>query len=214
MFKGFFFDLDGTLVDSEHLGEEVFLKFKDEFYPVPKGEFNEVWCGKSTLHAFEEFVERYGKSKDLLERFYSRYLDILENVKPLPGAFEILEVCKQLGELALVTGSNEDQVRKILNVTGLEKYFSVVVSHKTDRQGKPDPAQYLEASSITKVSPRDCLIFENAEVGVLAGKRAGMTVWGFSAGNKSPQNLNNCDKKFLTLKDALDEIKRGDIVFR
>ena len=64
----------------------------------------------------------------------------------------------------------------ILELTGLKKYFDVVIDGHRVRAPKPDPEVYLETAGELKLSPAECAVFEDSKAGVLSGKRAGMKV--------------------------------------
>jgi HAD superfamily hydrolase (TIGR01509 family) len=58
----------------------------------------------------------------------------------------------------------------------IKKYFKTVVNSSHIIKGKPDPEIYLKAASLLNVSPKNCLVFEDAVVGIKSAKSAGMRV--------------------------------------
>lgn len=90
------------------------------------------------------------------------------------GAREFLLCLQKQGYiLALVTGTPRSEVECILSV-GLRKLFAAIVTGDSVKRGKPYPDPYLKAASLLKVRPRECLVVENAPLGIKSAKRAGM----------------------------------------
>jgi HAD superfamily hydrolase (TIGR01509 family) len=58
----------------------------------------------------------------------------------------------------------------------IEKYFTAVVNSSHIKKGKPDPEIYLKVASLLNVLPKNCLVFEDAAVGIKSAKAAGMKV--------------------------------------
>jgi HAD superfamily hydrolase (TIGR01549 family) len=79
-------------------------------------------------------------------------------------------------KLGIGSSSSKYFVEIILNKYSLDNFFeSIRVSCEVER-GKPHPDVYLKVAEDLKVMPEECLVFEDTEAGVIAGKRAGMKV--------------------------------------
>ena len=90
------------------------------------------------------------------------------------GAEESLNCFKEEGYLlALVTGTPIQEVHKILPLKILSM-FKVVVAGNQVKRGKPHPEPYLKASRLLGLIPSQCLVVENAPLGIKSAKRAGM----------------------------------------
>jgi len=86
---------------------------------------------------------------------------------------------------ALVTASSRAIMDAVLKVTGLS--FEVTVCGEDVRRGKPDPEVYLLAARAIRIEPSDCLVFEDAIVGVQAARRAGMRVIGVTTAHRETE---------------------------
>ncbi len=75
---------------------------------------------------------------------------------------------------ALATAAVKDKVRVVLEITGLNKYFSVVVTADEVSKGKPDPETFLKAAGKLSCKPEECVVIEDATNGIRAAKNANM----------------------------------------
>lgn len=75
--------------------------------------------------------------------------------------------------LGLVTGTTQAGVAEILPKS-LKTLFDCIVTGDQVKKGKPDPEPYLKAAGIIGLNPKQCLVIENAPLGVESAKRAGM----------------------------------------
>ncbi|HUL62008.1 MAG TPA: HAD family phosphatase [Methanocella sp.] len=91
------------------------------------------------------------------------------------GAAETLRMLRNHGlKTALVTGSRGISARKVLAAAGVLTLFDVIVTGDDTEKGKPDPDPYLKAIEKTRVNPLDCVVIENAPMGIKAAKAAGV----------------------------------------
>ncbi|MHC4197735.1 MAG: HAD family hydrolase [Planctomycetota bacterium] len=106
----------------------------------------------------------------------NRILNSIFEIRLFPHCPEFLSRLKALGyKLALVTGTNQDVVEKILDEeTALRGVFDVVVTAATASRRKPDPEPYLKAVELLGVDKKHCLVIENSPAGVASAKKAGL----------------------------------------
>jgi HAD superfamily hydrolase (TIGR01509 family) len=76
--------------------------------------------------------------------------------------------------LAVVSGSNRPNVELALRAAGLAALFAVVLTSDDGLPPKPDPGLFLEAARRLGVEPGACQVFEDADSGLEAARRAGM----------------------------------------
>ena len=88
----------------------------------------------------------------------------------------------------------------------LSAFFKVIISAEDVKQGKPDPEVFLKAAENLGVSPRQCVVFEDAHVGIEAARAAGMVVIGVASTHKA-ETLTEAD----SICHRLDELKVSDI---
>jgi beta-phosphoglucomutase len=100
-----------------------------------------------------------------------------ESFKPsfIPGVVPLLHDLRGRGyRLGLVTGSARSVVNESLAPTGIDALFDAIVTGDDVRLGKPDPEPYQIAAEFLELSPSDCLVIENAPLGIQSALSAGM----------------------------------------
>ncbi len=180
--KAVLFDLDGTLVDSMSMWKEIDVDYLNRFdIPVPETLQQDIE-GLSMYQTAVYFKETFGiedSLEDIQNTWNSMAYDKYTNEVPLkPYVREFLENLKIKGILCGIATSNSRFLTEaILKSHGIEEYFLTMVTGDEVKNGKPEPEVYLTASSKLSVSPKDCIVFEDLPVGIIAGKRAGMKVY-------------------------------------
>ena len=95
-----------------------------------------------------------------------------------PGVLEGLASLRRLGHpLACVTNKPQVHTLPLLDMTGLSRYFSTVVSGDSTPAMKPDPAPLLDACRRLGVAPEHCVMVGDSKVDVAAARAAGMPVY-------------------------------------
>jgi len=171
------FDLDGLLADTERLHCQAYqLAFGERGIELGTGEYAEHWIrhGKGIV----EWVDQQGLMFDpheLRKRKSQHYLNLLESsLRPMDGALELLDFLHGKFRIALASSSYRDAIDGVLTGLRIASYFEVVVSGLDVAKVKPAPDIFLLAARALRVDPTECLVFEDAEKGVIAADRAGM----------------------------------------
>lgn len=100
---------------------------------------------------------------------------VRQNVKPLPGAIELIKSLKERGFLiALASSAPIENIQLVTQALGINNYFHTIVSGREVKEGKPSPQGFLLAARRLGVEPSNCIVIEDAVAGVTAAKRAGM----------------------------------------
>lgn len=182
-FSGFIFDLDGTLVDTMPLHylawdeamHDVGLKEKlseDLFYSLG---------GVPTRRVAELIAEKYGLKIDSAAVMHNKeqlYLKLVHQAQPIGPVVEFLERMSPKFPCAIATGGTPDVALPALEAAGLRRHFKAIVTplDVPPGRGKPAPDMFLLAAKKIGVAPEKCLVFEDAEPGIVAAKAAGMKV--------------------------------------
>jgi HAD superfamily hydrolase (TIGR01509 family) len=174
------FDLDGLLIDSEHLWDEVREQLAHErggrWHPgaqrdmmgMSSPEWSRYMHDEIGLAEAPEEINRL-----VVERMLERYA---QELPLLEGAVEAVARLAARWPLGLASSSNRPLIDRVLETAGLAPYFHATVSSEEVARGKPAPDVYLEAARRLGVRPEDCLAVEDSENGIRAAKAAGMRV--------------------------------------
>lgn len=206
MFDAIFWDMDGTIVDTERVVWEVMLKAfrKAANIELPADLFEKL-LGQSELDFYRNMVAMYSLTADDVERikhtFDLEYIPKLATVPPLPGAVEKVHETAALAPIALVTGSTSAQASAVINALEIAHLFRDIVACDMYERGKPDPLPFLMAAENLDVDPAKCLAIEDSPSGVRAAKAAGMKVVGVHEGNKGKYKIGHADVEIATLND-------------
>lgn len=179
--KAVLFDLDGTLVESMSMWGDIDVDYLKKFHiPVPEG-LQKAIEGLSMYQTAVYFKENFA-IEDSLEEIMDEwnrmaYEKYTTEILLKPGARAFLNGLKDKNiPCGIATSNSRILTEAILKSHQVENYFSVMVTGDEITNGKPDPEVYLEAAKKMGVAPEHCLVFEDIPFGIIAGKRAGMTV--------------------------------------
>jgi HAD superfamily hydrolase (TIGR01509 family) len=180
-FAGYLFDLDGTLVDTMPLH---FVAWRKALWQCGLGrELDEDYFyslgGVPTLLVAQRIGEHYGVKLDAaeVERVKEKiYLDHLGDAKLIKPVVAFARRVARTHPVAIVTGGMPDVAQGSLQATGLGDLFRIVVTPADvpPGRGKPAPDMFLLAARRMGVAPERCLVFEDAEPGIVGARAAGM----------------------------------------
>lgn len=179
--KAFIFDLDGTLVDSMWMWKSIDIEFLGRYGHECPPELARVIEGMSFSETAVYFKERFGLplSTDEIKAIWTKMsIDKYRYEVPLKkGAAQILAYAGEHKiSCGIATSNGREMVDAVLNSLELTPCFQVVTTACEVKAGKPEPDIYLKVARDLNVVPEECLVFEDVPAGILAGKRAGMTV--------------------------------------
>lgn len=185
------FDMDGVLIDSEHLHWRAEQETMAEFGVTMAESELKKFAGTRAEVMFEIFIRQYrlpttfaalypGHEARLLRLFQSQ-------VRPTDGIQQILQTLAAAAiPLAVASSSSKRLIQAALQQTGLAGYFKAVVSGAEVPGSKPAPDIFLEAARRLGLPPESCVVFEDSLVGVQSAKAAGM----YCVGYENPNNLS------------------------
>jgi beta-phosphoglucomutase family hydrolase len=171
--------MDGTIVDSlpshKSAWQATFSKrgrvFIEEDFEWANGRKNEEIIPRILGQSMsQEEVNLIAKEKEAIFRRF-----VKENIKALPGAVELIQsLATAKIQLALVSSTPKENIELITETLGIKKYFTLFINGDDVKEGKPSPQAFLLAAKKLGVEPKNCVVMEDAVVGVQAAKRAGM----------------------------------------
>jgi HAD superfamily hydrolase (TIGR01509 family) len=178
--KAVVFDLDGVIIDSEEVWEEVrrgyVAGFGKQFLP----DTQDRMMGMSTQEWSRHLAEEVGVPRtpaqvadDVLGQMAARYRSDLPLI---PGS---VDAVRRLGErftLALASSSSRVLIDQVLATAGLTDAFTVTLSTEEVPRGKPAPDVYLAAADKLGLPPADCAAVEDSSNGLRSAGAAGLAV--------------------------------------
>lgn len=178
------FDCDGVLVDSEPLANQVYVQMLAEYgYEVDSEEYLHKYSGAAIVHRLESTSKQlnWTPPSDFYPLFNSRLSVLSEKeLKPVPGIHELLDSLSV--PVCIASNGSRKEVILRLKIAELAKHFDEnIFSGMEVPNPKPAPDVYLAAAKSFNVTPDRCVVIEDSVLGVTAGIRAGMTVYGYAA---------------------------------
>ena len=179
--KAVLFDMDGTLVDSMWIWRAIDVEFLGRYgieLPERLQEDIEGMSFSETARYFRETFNLRETEEEIKaiwnEMAYEKYRD---EVPLKPGARDFIYWLKDQGfRTAICTSNSRELIDVAVEARGLAQGIDYVVTACEVQAGKPAPDIYLRAAKELAVVPAACLVFEDIPAGILAGKRAGMSV--------------------------------------
>jgi HAD superfamily hydrolase (TIGR01509 family) len=174
------FDLDGVLVDSEAVWDEVRRRFTEENGGRWHAGAQREMMGMSSVEWSRYVRDRLGVDMDperISIEVADRVADLYRERLPLlPGAVESVRLLAKEWPLAVASSSNRHVIDLVVELAGLKEEFRATVSSEEVGSGKPAPDVYLEAASRLEVDPGACAAIEDSTNGIRSARAAGMTV--------------------------------------
>jgi beta-phosphoglucomutase family hydrolase len=180
MLRATIFDMDGLLIDSEVLWDEMNTGFFARRGVKYNFEIKKPTIGRREVDIVDYFKKTYSFFTDspealLKERHEAISKLFKERIRLMPGAAELLERFKKDNvPMALASSSIRSLVQIAVDKLGLAQYLQEIVTGDLVKKGKPDPEIFLLAAEKLGVPPAECVVFEDASSGVAAAHAAGM----------------------------------------
>lgn len=166
------FDMDGTLVDSTAVIHRTWRRWAER-HSLPLEPILKVEKGRPNREVLQQFAPHLDIDEEA-RLFLAAEIADVAGLTIVPGAHEAVRAAQQ-GRWAVVTSAERSLAEVRLKAVGLP-LPQVLIGADDIRRGKPHPECYLMASERLRVSPRECVVFEDAPAGVLSARQAGMHV--------------------------------------
>jgi HAD superfamily hydrolase (TIGR01509 family) len=210
--EGVVFDLDGVLVDSEHVWDAARRELAAERgLPWPEPATRDM-MGMSSVEWSRYMHDRVGlpePPEEISAEVVRRLEEIYRGELPLiDGAAEAVERLAERWPLGLASSSNRELIDLVLELSGLTRLFQVTVSSEEVPRGKPAPDVYLEAARRLGIAPARCAAVEDSENGIRSAKAAGMYVFAIPNRVYPPAEdaLDLADAVLTSVKELTPEI--------
>ena len=213
------FDLDGVVVDTEHVWDEVREQLTREWGGRYTPEAQRAMMGMSSPEWSRYLHEVVGLprapeeiNREVVRRMLGRYQQELPLVD---GAVDAVARMRDASfALAVASSSNRPLIDAVLATAGLTASFATTVSSEEVARGKPAPDVYLEAARRLGVEPAQCAAVEDSENGIRSAHAAGMRVLAFPNRHYPPSDeaLAHADLVLASLHDLTVEAVSGEAV--
>jgi HAD superfamily hydrolase (TIGR01509 family) len=176
-FRAYLFDCDGTIAHSMPLHFVAWNKALARHGCPFSEELFYAWGGRPVPEIVAQLNRDHGLSMNVAEVSEEKenlYLDLLPQLTAIPEVLE--EIHRMHGRIpfAVVSGSPRDSVVRTLETLKILDLFEVLVCAGEYPRGKPAPDPFLIAAEKLSIPPADCLVFEDADLGIEAATAAGM----------------------------------------
>ena len=175
------FDLDGVILDSEHVWEQVmhelFATHSLRFADLDQDSF----MGGDNSRQWAEYLRRVGgiplTEDEILKWVTDRLIFYYTQALPLvPGALEAVACLAASYRLGLASSSPREIIAFVLENSGLQRFFTAWASSDDVPRGKPAPDVYEKACGLIETDPACCVAVEDSRVGIRAARSAGLRV--------------------------------------
>ncbi|MEO5668463.1 MAG: HAD family phosphatase [Bdellovibrionota bacterium] len=177
-FRAYLFDCDGTIADSMPLHHKAWLKALAPWggqFPLP---LFYAWAGRPTKTIVGLLNQKFGLSMppDVIDREREdAYLASLHLIEAIEDVVAHVHSGHGRIPMAVVSGSPRESVIRTLTSLKLLDRFDLIVGAEDYTHGKPSPEPFLKAAAALGIAPQDCLVFEDADLGIESAKAAGMS---------------------------------------
>lgn len=199
--KGVIFDLDGTLIDSMWVWDQIDIEYLSEKnLEVPKNLNDEI--GHLSFNQVAVYFKERFKLKDSLDEIKQRWSDMAyyhysTDIKLKEGVVEFLKFLKESNiKIGLATSNSHDLLEVVLKNNNIYDYFDAITITDEVSVGKHEPDVYLLAAKKLNLSPSECLVFEDIVQAIKGAKKAEMKVVGVA----DSRNIDDRDE-IISLTD-------------
>jgi HAD superfamily hydrolase (TIGR01509 family) len=209
--KAVLFDMDGTLVDTERENVESVVLAARRWQVELGADMRAFIVGHSWNEIHARIRRDYGLQvgMDVLIAAAveeKRVLFAQKGYQALPGADALVRRLRGRAGLAIVSGSSCVEVRETIAGIGLTDCFQCLLGAEDYQRGKPHPEPYQTAMRLLGASPRACIVIEDAEPGILAGKAAEAKVIAVRRANFLGYDQSAADVIVDTLEQVTDSL--------
>jgi HAD superfamily hydrolase (TIGR01509 family) len=202
------FDMDGVMVDSERVYQEIERQMYDELgLPVSKEEHS-MFIGAAEKVMWKYMKDKYQMEADtalLVQEERTRFMAALDqpgSIPLMPGLLELLETLDREGIPALVASSSSREIiEKVLRINNIGHFFKDITGGNEVRPSKPEPDIFLVTAQKAGAPPDRCLVIEDSENGIKAARAAGMKVVALLGHENGHLDLSSADSIIHSLTE-------------
>jgi beta-phosphoglucomutase len=179
--RAILFDLDGVIIDSEHLHEESLRLAGRSFGFEVTAEEDALFRGSTEEAEIDYLLTKHSHLEltrgQVMARKQELYDQMLDRLSLIDGVAEFIDHCQRCGLLlGVATSAQLENQQRAFDRFDLAPYFRTVVTSRDVTNSKPHPEPYATAAQRLGVAPLHCLVIEDSVNGVRSGKGAGCRV--------------------------------------
>jgi beta-phosphoglucomutase len=175
-YDGIIFDLDGVICHTDEYHYLAWKQIADKMGIYFDEKINNRLRGVSRMDSLEIILERYegtlneSQKATWAEQKNDRYKELLKHMTPNDLSQEVEETLQGLrsGGIKLAIGSSSKNARLILEQIGLGDFFDAISDGNNIVDSKPNPEVFIKAAQYLDIEPIQCLVVEDAKVGIEA----------------------------------------------
>lgn len=170
------FDLDGTMLHSDPIHEQIFRElWQERGLPVPDGFYMEHVHGRLNVDVFAEFLPDEPDPQGLSEWKEAEFRNRLPETFPATeGLAALVDHARNAGwKIAVVTNAMRLNAEAMLKAIGLRDRVETIIIGEECDHGKPHPEPYLRAIEATGTTPDTCIAFEDSPSGMASAAASG-----------------------------------------
>ena len=208
MYRAAIFDMDGVIINSEHLHKKAYQLMFDEFNLDVSDKLFSTFTGMATLPICEKLCDIFClnfSAETLVESKRKYFKSLFKNgikFELIDGVLELIEHYHQNGlTLILASSASMNNINMIFEKFDLDKYFKSKISGADLRASKPHPEIFEKATKLTGFSKEECFVIEDATNGIIAAKKAGLYCVAFKGIGSKNQDYSQADKVVADFKE-------------
>jgi HAD superfamily hydrolase (TIGR01509 family) len=198
------------MIETEHLHSKAFEEVLKDYGKKPifnkDGVVQHVgWTAKKIWALFKKKYRIDEDVEVLLSKKQEVYIKLLKkNISAKSGLYKLIKILIDHDiKIAIASSSVLKHIEFVASQLEIKKHFHSLVSGEDLKRGKPFPDIFLKAAKNLGVKPVQCVVLEDAEAGVVAGKRAGMQVIAVPNQYTKSHNFSKAD----LIVNSLENIK-------
>ena len=199
------FDLDGVIVSTDECHYMAWKKLADEEGIYFDKKINNRLRGVSRMESLDIVLEKSERKYSIKEKeelatrknnYYKEYITKLTPNDILPGVTDTLNELKK-HDIKIAIGSSSKNTPLILERIGLTEVFDAISDGNNIKKSKPDPEVFVKAAQMLGVECEKCLVVEDADAGIEAGRAAGMKTLAVNGAKNGDYPLHDLQKNGL-----------------